>query len=232
MHPGSVPEDSRVNVNLVLDRGQINRILLGAEARLLLSAFGVLVDQLEEVIAGYRESLEFGVPVFDRLQGGQQLALLAEVGHHLFCSTAPPPPLTAVNEAAVAVLYRVIEEWVTMEVDDEDVIRAMPGQDPISWRRELLDAYREACPDDDEIPPVTSHELADWELLIECLEARVLWDADYLDEDLYADQPPDAGQALKERMGVADEYFRAVAPEPTDSELEKVRQTIRTLPDG
>ena len=96
------------------------RLLQGAEARLIRTALGVLVDQVEEEIEGLRESLEFGVPIFDRLQGRQKLALLADVGHHLLCSTDPPPPLTATNESAVAVLYKVIEDWVGMEVDNED----------------------------------------------------------------------------------------------------------------
>lgn len=81
------------------------RILQGTEARLIRTALGVLVDQVEEEIDGLRESLEFGAPIFDRLQDRQKLALLADVGHHLLCSTDAPPPLTATNESAVAVLY-------------------------------------------------------------------------------------------------------------------------------
>ena len=87
-------------------------------------------------------------------------------------------------------------------------------------------------PDDFELPAESCRDLNEWSLLIECLEARVLWDADYLDEDLYADQAPEAGQFLKDQMGVPDEYFTAVAPDPTDRDLDIVRQKIRGLIDG
>ena len=109
------------------------RILRGAEARLVRTALGVLVDQVEEEIEGLRESVELGIPIFDRLQGRQKLALLADVGDHLLHSTDPPPPLTAINLSAVAVLYRVVEDWVGMEVDDEDEILEMPGEAPFHW---------------------------------------------------------------------------------------------------
>jgi hypothetical protein len=142
------------------------RILNGAEARLLRTALGVLVDQVEEEIDGLRDSLEFAVPIFDRLEGRQKLALLADVGHHLLCSTDPPPPLMATNESAVAVLYRVVEDWVEMEVEDENVIREMPGEDPFVWRRQLLGAFRESFLDADELPAETSRDLEEWGLLI------------------------------------------------------------------
>jgi hypothetical protein len=208
------------------------RILSGAEARLIRTALGVLVDQVEEEIQGFRESLDFGVPLFDRLQDRQKLALLAEVGDHLLRSTGAPPPLTATNESAVAVRYRVIEEWVAMEVDDEEAIREMQNGDLFAWRRKVRAAFRESCPDDLKIPPESCRKIEEWSLLIECLEGRVLWDADFLDEDLYADQAPEVGQLLKNQMNVSDEYFTAVAPDPSDHDLEVVRRTIRALIDG
>jgi hypothetical protein len=192
----------------------------------------VLVNQVEMEIEGISELSEFGVPNFDRLQARQKLALLADVGHHLLCSTDPPPPLTGTNESAVAVLYKVIEDWVNMEVDDEDAIREMAGEDPFDWRRSVLAAYCESCPDDTEVPAESCRDIEEWIQLVECLEAKVLWDADYLDEDLYADQSPEAGQCLKDQMGVPDEYFRAVAPDPTDRDLDVVRRRIRGLIDG
>lgn len=209
-----------------------DRVLTGAEARLIRTALAVLVDQIEMEIEGISELSDFEVPIFDRLQSRQKLALLADVGHHLLCSTGPPPQLTATNESAVAVLYKVIEEWVEMEIDNEEEIREMPGEDPFAWRRNLRDAYRECIPDDPETPAETSRDVAEWGILIECLETRVLWDADYLDEDVYADQAPETGKILKDELGVADDYFTAVAPDPTDRDLEIVRQKIRGLIDG
>ena len=196
------------------------------------TALAVLVDQVEMEIEGISESSDFGVPIFDRLQSRQKLKLIADVGHHLLCSTGPPPPLTATNESAIAVLYKVIEDWVAMELDNEADLREMPGEDPFEWRRRLLDAYRESFPDDPETPAEASRDVAEWGILVEFLETRLLWDADYLDEGLYADQAPEAGQFLKDQMGVPDEYFTAVAPDPTDRDLDVARQKIRGLIDG
>lgn len=119
-----------------------------------------------------------------------------------------------------------------MEVDNEADFREMPGEDPFDWRRQILDAYQESTPDDEDVPDETSRDLEDWNLLIECLEARVLWDADFLDEGLYADQAPETGQYLKDELGVPDDYFTAVAPDPTDQDLDIARQKIRGIIDG
>lgn len=205
-----------------------DRVLCGAEARLIRTSLGVLVDQVEMEIEGISELSDFGIPIFDRLHGRQKLALLGDVGHQLLCSTDPPPPLTATNESAVAVLYKVIEEWVALEIDSEADFREM-GEDPFAWRRLLLKAYQEGIPDDPETPAETSRDASEWEILIECLETRVLWDSDYLEEDVYADQAPETGQFLKDQMGVADDYFTGVAPDPTDRDLDLVRQKIRGL---
>ena len=208
------------------------RLLQGAEARLIRTALGVLVDQIEMEIEGIDELSDFGIPIFDRLLVRQKLALFADVGHHLLCSTDPPPPLTAINESAVAVLYRVVEDWVDMEIENEEGIPEMPDEDFFIWRRSVVEAYCESPVEDFEVPVESCRDIEEWSLLIECLEARVLWDADYLDEDLYADQAPETGQLLKDEMGVPDEYFTAVAPDPTDRDLEIARQKIRAIIDG
>ena len=205
------------------------RVLIGAEARLIQTALGVLVDQIEMEIE-FGDQSDFGVPIFDRLAAPQKLALLADVCHHLLRSTEPPPQLTATNESAVAVLYAVIEDFVHSEVefDDEEELRGMPDADEFRWRRLLLDAYRESLRDDD-APAEGSRDMEDWSLLIECLQDLVLWDADYLDEELYADQSPEVGRFLKRQMGVPGEYFQAVAPDPADCDLPNIRQRLQCL---
>lgn len=205
------------------------RLLQGAEARLIQTALGVLVDQVEEEIEGYRDQSDFGVSIFDRLEARQKLALIAEVCHHLLRSTDPPPKLTAINESAVAVLYEVIEEWVHLEVDDEETFREIPDGHPFYWRQRVLAAFHEGCSDDPESPAETSRNMEDWDLLVECLACRVLWDYDFLDEDLFADQAPKKGRLLKRRMNIDDDYFRAVAPDPLDRDLQGIRERLQTM---
>jgi hypothetical protein len=204
------------------------RVLCGAEARLIQTALGVLVDQIEMDIE-FSDQSDFGVPVFDRLEARQKLALLADVCDHLLRSTEPPPQLTATNESAIAVLYAVIEDFVRAEVEAEDDVRGMPDGDPFGWRRRLLDAYQESLPDVQDAPTESCRDMEDWIPLIECLQDLVLWDADYLDEGLYADQSPDVGRFLKAQMGVPADYFQAVAPDPADCDLPNIRQRLRSL---
>jgi hypothetical protein len=155
------------------------RLLQGAEARLMKTALGVLADQIEAEIAGHRDDFDFGVPVFDRLDCRQRLALVADIGHHLLRSTDSPPQLTASNESALAVVYKVVEDRVSMEVDDEELIQELGCcEDPFHWRRMLLDAYRDRFPDDLETPAETSPDIGEWFLLIDCLANCVIRDAD------------------------------------------------------
>ncbi|MCY2967399.1 MAG: hypothetical protein NT069_27820, partial [Planctomycetota bacterium] len=106
------------------------------------------------------------------------------------------------------------------------------GEGWCHWRRLLRDAYQESTSDADGMPAETSGDMEEWRLLIDCLVDTVLWDTDYLCEDAYVDQSPEAGQLMKDQMGVPDEYFTAVAPDPTDRDLDIARQNIRALIDG
>ena len=68
----------------------------------------------------------------------------------------------------------------------------------------------------------------DWDLLIECLEGRVLWDRDWeLEEQL--DIEPVAGRRVKRELGIDNDYFVAVPPDPTDEEAERLLKELREL---
>ena len=59
---------------------------------------------------------------------------------------------------------------------------------------------------------------------------QVLWgDRDFEDEDLMLDVNPDLGQGLKTHLGIDDDYFTGVAPEPSVAELAEIRETLRKL---
>lgn len=51
-----------------------------------------------------------------------------------------------------------------MEVDNEEEIREMPGEDPFDWRRRLLNAYRESFPDAEDVPAEISRDMEDFML--------------------------------------------------------------------
>jgi hypothetical protein len=53
------------------------------------------------------------------------------------------------------------------------------------------------------------------------LEGRVLWDNDW-EIDVCLDADPDIGRRMRRELGIDDDYFVAVPPDPTDAEVERL----------
>lgn len=95
---------------------------------------------------------EAGITVFDDLQHNQKIAVLLGVSKALLRDNVAPPPLTAISEAAVAVVYHHIEERVVDEIREGGRDDLSAGTDVFgeeleavgpSWRTLVLDACRE-----------------------------------------------------------------------------------------
>ena len=72
--------------------------------------------------------------------------------------------------------------------------------------------------------------MEDWQFLLDFLANQILWDdGDYENADDFVDKDPRARAALKEMMGIDQDYFTAVAPDPTDTELAAIRKQLRKL---
>jgi hypothetical protein len=61
------------------------------------------------------------------------------------------------------------------------------------------------------------------------LSDLILWDSDYESEDLYIDKRPEEAQALKDFMGVSDDYFREVPEDLKADEIETKLAELKTL---
>jgi hypothetical protein len=195
------------------------RILQGAEARLFREGLAVLVDMVREDDEGHQE---FGAPPFDKLQPNQKLAVLAEVSIALLQEDRPMPRLTAVREAAVAAVYEAIMIWVEMEID-----QAAEGLESPAWRELILAACRERGID--ELPDADCEDLSEWEVLVSALADGVLWDDDWRDSESLLDADPKASRAVKKLLGIDDEYYVAVPPDPSEKEVEGIWATLRDL---
>jgi hypothetical protein len=87
--------------------------------------------------------------------------------------------------------------------------------------------------DDDPVwiaPDVDCDDLGAWEDLLDCLANRILWDdgdyemgADFMDED------PRESRVKMEFMGIEEDYYTAIAPDPTEKELATMREQLRRL---
>jgi hypothetical protein len=195
------------------------RILKGIEARLFREGLAVLVDMVRE---DYEGQQEFGAPPFDNLQPNQKLAVLAEVSSALLQEDRPMPRLTAVREAAVAAVYEAIMIWVEMEID-----QAAEGLESPTWRELILAACRERGIE--ELLDAESEKIGEWELLVCCLTDAVLWDEDWRDNESLLDADPKASRPVKKLLGIDEDYYVAVPPDPTDDEMEGIWATLRAL---
>ena len=126
----------------------------------------------------------------------------------------------------VLAAYREAEEGNRTEEQDEsqtrgDSLREVP---PTSGDGEDDDTDELWVP-----PSVGSDHVDDWEFLIECLANRILWEGDYEMSDVFLDADPSESGIRMGLMGIAEDYYTAIAPDPTDQQLEAIRRRLRWL---
>ena len=193
------------------------RILQGAERRLFVESLAMIVDDLS-VGDG-----PFDVAAFGNLQRNQKIAVLHEVAKALLCDEEPAPELTASIEAAAAMVFRHAAGMVAMELNEPVEKAAGP-----SWRELVLAACRDAGIEDLPDVPATDDNPDEWALLVDCLEDRVLWDNDW-EMSEFLDVDPDVGRRMRRELGISDDYFVAVPPDPTDAQVERLLGELREL---
>ena len=190
-------------------------MLLGAEAALFREALGSLWDDIEMSEESDEQCL-VGIVPFDNLTFGQRLTMLVEVGEALLDENVPMPNLTAVNEATVAAVFAHLAINVEIEFDTPDT----------AWRLSIGEACNEAR--QEELPDVQCDQLDEWELWIDSLRDRILWDADYEDDRILDDQP-EVRRMLSNLMGISDHYHTAVADDPTPTEMNVLKKRLMAV---
>jgi len=192
-----------------------DRTLEGAEARLFAEALWDFVSELEVDEGDYDVDLE----VFDRLTYGQKVSLLFIIGNGLLKPDEPMCKLTAVVESAIAAVFDYLKMVVIGEIDEPEI--------KSNWRKMVLAAHRQVGAE--ELPKENCEDEQEWLTEIEELSYLILWDADYEDEDLYIDKPPEEAQRLKDFMRIRDEYFLEVPEDLKPKEIENRLSELKTL---
>jgi hypothetical protein len=182
-----------------------DRILLDAERQLFTQSLAMIVDLLADGDA------EFGVVPFDQLQRNQKLVVLYASARGLLRPDEPTPRLTAYIESAVATVYEHAIAQVHQEIDDPAL-----ATETRDWRRLVLAAAREQI-GPEELPDDRCTDKATWTMLVECLAGCVLWDNDYECQESL-DLPPEQSRRLRLIMGMDDDYYADVPPDPTDDQ--------------
>jgi hypothetical protein len=196
-----------------------DRVLTAGEWALVRAGLGLAWDAVKVAHeAGTGDAT--GVRAFDVLQPGQQVALLAQVGTALSDPAAPAPPLTAATEGALAAVFAQLRAWLEVELD---------AGDSTECRKLLLGAIGDAAGRDGPLPEPTEADWGEWELLIEEVEARLFWDADWEMGDVFLDLPPEAARADLVLHGIDPDYFTSVPDDPDDDGLAAARRVLAEL---
>lgn len=199
------------------------RILTGAEADLLRAALAHASKSIEDEIAGFTDTWEFGVVLFDRLEPSVKLALLAGVGWALLRETQDCPKLTAVSEAAIAALFQHISQSIQLEIDAQDELA-----DPFYWRTRVLAVFKEVG-DALELPDPECADGSEWDFLVDVLAQGILWDDDFDIAEEFLDAPPDVSESMRDSLSIDEAYFTAIPPDPRDADMTRVRARLAVL---
>ena len=180
------------------------------------------------------------VALFDELTQTQQLIVTKTVAEHLLTDTKQTLELTAINEATVYTVFRNLAVQIEVEIDTEV---DMEEEWKFFWRRLTLRAYRECFFDEDadvfenddpEEPWVTpqseaSRKLEQWDSLVESLADRILWDRDFKMAASFLDTEPAEASVLKQMLGIENDYYSSIAPDPTPDQVDGLLREVREI---
>lgn len=195
------------------------RTLKGAEANLIRESVAFMADMIDEEMFQQADSWEYDIQLFDRLALPSKLAILTQVATALLRETDVCPPLTAINEATVAAIYANVEQCLQAEIEYGEYKR---------WRTCVLAVFEELA-DVRQLPRIDSKEWDKWELLVENLRFRVLWDDDLNDADCFLDADPTSTDRTRYLLGIDPNYYSSIPPDPGETELPMIRELLRDL---
>ena len=196
-----------------IGRGRGEQVLVGPEAILIRRLLEKAVQQVLDFY--HAEPEDFEVQAFDALTPQQQLHMLNLIGRAMLLETEPFPGFTAPGEATIAVLFERLREEITYEIDETQYTE---------WRDMLLACF-DPGDSDEPLPANTSPDHDEWAALIVALQGQFLIDQDFEDDEV-ADLDPVVGAALKQNMGIPPDYFAWCPPDPTESEVVAIVESL------
>lgn len=81
----------------------------------------------------------------------------------------------------------------------------------------------------DDLPDPWCDDLQQWDLLIEMLADRILWDRDFEMASLIVDEEPDVAQAYKQMLGIQRDYFAIAPPEVEEQDALPALHDLRSF---
>ena len=195
------------------------RIIEDAEARVFAESLSNLLDN---AIVDQFEDYESDVVCFDNLTYGQKISVLTTISNGLFRKDVASVDLTAVVEGAIGAVFQYLKDMIVFEIEMSEA-----GTD---WREFVVAAEKEA--DVEDVPAPTCTDVDEWELEVEGLSDRILWDRDYEEDHIYVDHAPEKTQFLKYMARIPDNYYTAIAYDLTDKEAAATIKELKKLCDS
>ncbi len=220
-----------------------DRILHGDEATLVREAIDTMVDVLllhvdDELAGGI--VCETGVHVFDQFTPAQRIALLHEVAKYLLTDAGETLRLSAALEATVAAVFVDIRDHVAIEVDFPQATHHPRWIERPGWRHLVASAFHVVTELEgdfkarEELPLEASGDIKQWELVIDYLADSILWDRDFEISGDFLDEDPEISRERRQLLGIEDDYFTQIAPDPRPSEVaglvSATREIVRRKP--
>jgi len=195
------------------------RILEGAEARVFAESLSTLLDN---AIMDQFEDYESDVECFDNLTYGQKISVLVAIGNGLLRKDVASVDLTAVVEGAIGAVFQYLKDMIVFEID--------MSEGETYWRKLVVAARKEL--EGENIPAPSCTDIEEWDLEVEVLTDRILWDRDYEDDRTYADHPPEMTKFLKYMVRIPDDYYTAIADDLTDDKAAAGIKELKKLCDS
>lgn len=229
-----------------------DRTLRGEEAALVCNAIDMMIEGLlvhvDEDFVEEGTVCESGIALYDAFSPAQRIGLLHDVATHLLTPTEQTLPLSAALEATIAAIFVDIRDQVAIEIDFPSV-DSDPSQtranDPSNhgeptWRQGVLAAYKslvqsdatkvaECEPPEHELPNATCRDIRVWEGLVESLADAILWDRDFEMADSFLDADPGVSQQRRRLLGISEDYFTRVAPDPRPDDVAELASRTRSI---
>ena len=146
----------------------------------------------------------------------------------------PCPDLTALTEGTVAAIFAQTRYHIEAEIELQEEAIASGSSGRVRSRPLLgmvLAAAEQVGIDRGLLHAESgSDALAEWSDLIDELRDRIRWDdRDYLAGDAFLELDPAVGDALKEQLGIAEDYYSAAPVDATAAGLEEIRVSLRRI---
>jgi hypothetical protein len=201
-------------------------VLTEPEWALFAAGVELLWDWIESDIESGGDGADLGLVAFDRVTPEQKLVMLADVANALRSVSVPAPRHTASNEATIAAVFSVLRGALECEIDNATDEELTPST---SIRHLLLACCFGEDDFEDPLPDASSDDPEAWDLILEEIVERILWDCDYQSSNDLMNLPPDVARQVRQVVGIDEEYDLTIPPDPDEGALAVPRQKLTQL---